>query len=183
MYDLSNDVKFVKGVGPNRAKTLNKMGIYNIEDLITYFPRNYEDRGNVKKIADLKDDEKVCIEGRAIVSPTNRYLGKNRSIQKVIITDETDNCTITWFNQPYISKQIKMGEKYRFYGKVNTKGFAKEMNSPVFDPINKENNTGKIIPLYPLVNGITQNNIRKIIQNGRGWWFKRNYAWLHLEKI
>ena len=166
MYDLSNDVKFVKGVGPNRAKILNKMGIYNIEDLITYFPRNYEDRGNVKKIADLKDDEKVCIEGRAIVSPTNRYLGKNRSIQKVIITDETDNCTITWFNQPYISKQIKMGEKYRFYGKVNTKGFAKEMNSPVFDPINKENNTGKIIPLYPLVNGITQNNIRKIIQNG-----------------
>ena len=61
-------------------------------------------------------------------------MGKNRSIQKVIITDETGECTITWFNQPYLSRQIKIGEQYRFFGKVSTKGFAKEMTSPVFDP-------------------------------------------------
>ena len=142
------------------------MGIFNVEDLITYFPRGYEDRGLTKTISKIQDGEKVTIEGRAIISLTNRYLGKNRSIQKVIITDETGECTITWFNQPYLSRQIKIGEQYRFYGKVSTKGFAKEMTSPVFDPINKENNTGKIIPIYPLINGITQNNIRKIIQNG-----------------
>ena len=102
MYDLSNDVKFVKGVGPNRVKTLNKMGIFNVEDLITYFPRGYEDRGLTKTISKIQDGEKVTIEGRAIISLTNRYLGENRSIQKVIITDETGECTITWFNQPYL---------------------------------------------------------------------------------
>lgn len=166
MYDLSNDVKFVKGVGPNRVKTLNRMGIFNVEDLITYFPRGYEDRGLTKTISKIQDGEKVTIEGRAIISLTNRYLGKNRSIQKVIITDETGECTITWFNQPYLSRQIKIGEQYRFFGKVSTKGFAKEMTSPVFDPIKKQDNTGKIIPIYPLINGISQNNIRKIIQNG-----------------
>ena len=53
--NLSDDVKFVKGVGPNRVKLLNKLNIYNLEDLITYYPRDYEDRSKPKKIIDTAD--------------------------------------------------------------------------------------------------------------------------------
>ncbi|MBR3325201.1 MAG: ATP-dependent DNA helicase RecG [Clostridia bacterium] len=166
MTDLKNDVKYVKGVGPSRAKSLNKLGIYTLEDLITYFPRGYEDRSQIKKIVDLADGEKATIEARAISSVNTRILGRNKSVEKLMVTDETDNCTITWFNQTYISKQIKRGGYYRFFGKVNVKIGLKEMMSPVFDEIGKSNNTGKIIPSYSLIYEIKPNTIRRIIQNG-----------------
>lgn len=117
MADLKNDVKYVKGVGPSRVKSLNKLGIYTLEDLITYFPRDYEDRSQIKKIVELQNGEKATIEARAISSVSTRMLGRNKSIEKLMVTDESDNCTITWFNQTYISKQIKRGSTYRFFRK------------------------------------------------------------------
>ena len=166
MIDLKKDVKYVKGVGPARVKSLNKLGIFTLEDLITYFPRDYEDRSQVKKIADLIDGEKATIEARAISAVNTRMMGRYKSIEKLMVTDESDNCTITWFNQTYISKQIKRGVSYRFFGKVNIKMGLKEMMSPVFDEIGKTNNTGKIIPAYPLIYEIKPNTMRRVIQNG-----------------
>ena len=166
MVDLKKDVKYVKGVGPARVKSLNKLGIFTLEDLITYFPRDYEDRSQVKKIADLVDGEKATIEARAISAVNTRMMGRYKSIEKLMATDESDNCTVTWFNQTYISKQIKRGSTYRFFGKVNIKMGLKEMMSPVFDEIGKTNNTGKIIPAYPLIYEIKPNTMRRIIQNG-----------------
>ncbi len=166
MTDLKKDVKYVKGVGPSRVKSLNKLGIYTLGDLVTYFPRDYEDRSQIKKIAEVQDGEKVTIEARAIASVSTRMLGRYKSIEKLMVTDESDNCTITWFNQTYISKQIKRGNTYRFFGKVNVKMGLKEMMSPVFDEIGKSNNTGKIIPAYPLIYEIKPSTMRRIIQNG-----------------
>ena len=62
MLDLNKDVKFIKGVGPARAKLLNSLGIFTLADLITYFPRDYEDRGKPKNIAEVEDGEEVLIE-------------------------------------------------------------------------------------------------------------------------
>ena len=166
MTNLKNNVKYVKGVGEARAKTLNKLGIYNLEDLITYYPRSYEDRSQVKKIKDLVDGEKVSLEVRAIMPINVRMLGRYKSIEKATFSDETGEIVVTWFNQPYLSKQIKRGEKYRLFGKVTARGLFFEMNSPVFDPIEKNNNTGKIIPVYPLTSEIRPNTMRKIISNG-----------------
>ena len=61
MLDLNKDVKFIKGVGPARAELLNSIGIFNLKDLITYFPRNYEDRGKPRNIAEVEDGEEVLI--------------------------------------------------------------------------------------------------------------------------
>ena len=166
MSDLKNNVKYVKGVGEARAKTLNKLGIYNLEDLITYYPRSYEDRSQIKKIKDIVDGEKTTIEVRAITPVTVRMLGRYKSIEKATFSDETGDIVVTWFNQPYISKQIKRGEMYRLFGKVTANGLFFEMNSPVFDPIDKNTNTGKIIPVYPLTSEIKASTMRRIISNG-----------------
>ena len=56
---LKKDVKYIKGVGPNRVKILNKLGIYTLNDLITYFPRAYEDRSQIKSICDIQDGENL----------------------------------------------------------------------------------------------------------------------------
>lgn len=166
MSDLNKEIQYVKGVGPARAKTLNKLGIYTLEDLITYYPRVYEDRSKIKSISEVQDGEKCTIEATAITNINLRMLGKARSIEKVIVKDETDTCMITWFNQPYIKGQIYKGENYRFFGKMTIKNGTRELNSPVFDAIDKSNNTGKIIPVYPLTYNINASTIRKIIQNG-----------------
>ena len=65
MIDLKKDVKFIKGVGPNRVKLLNKLNIYTLEDLITYYPRTYEDRSKPKSIAQCVNGEEALIEAVA----------------------------------------------------------------------------------------------------------------------
>ena len=165
--DLSDDVKFVKGVGPNRVKLLNKLNIYNLEDLITYYPRDYEDRSKPKKIAETSDGEEVLIE--AIVTSRMREIRtykKNMTIYKLIVQDETDSCELVWYNQSYLKNMFQMGKKYKFYGKINKKIGMTEMISPVYDAEERSKNTGKIIPLYPLTYNLSQNTIRQIIENG-----------------
>ena len=63
--DLNKDVKYIKGVGPNRVQLLNKIGIFTLKDLITYYPRSYEDRSKPKNIAECVNGDEVLIEGIA----------------------------------------------------------------------------------------------------------------------
>lgn len=65
MIDLNTDVKYIKGVGPNRVKLLNTLDIYTLNDLITYFPRTYEDRSKPKNICECINGEEALIEGFA----------------------------------------------------------------------------------------------------------------------
>ena len=165
--DLKDDVKFVKGVGPNRVKLLNKLNIFTLEDLITYFPREYEDRSKPKKIADTENGEECLIEG--IVTSRIKEIRthrRNMTIYKLIVRDETDSCELIWYNQSYLKKMFKIGETYKFYGKINKKIGMTEMLSPVYDSEGNSRNTGKIIPIYPLTYNLSQNTIRKIIENG-----------------
>lgn len=165
MLDLSKDVKFVKNVGPNRVKILNKLNIFTLKDLITYFPRNHEDRSIPKKIADCVDGEEVLIKVTAVTKVIETRARK-LSIYKLVVRDGSESLTITWFNQKYIKDIFKVGHTYNFFGKIETKLGRFEMKSPVFDEDGTSKNTGKIIPIYPLSAGISQNIIRKIIENG-----------------
>ena len=165
--ELKDDVKFVKGVGPNRVKLLNKLNIYTLEDLITYFPREYEDRSKTKKIADTENGEECLIEG-IVTSRIKEIITHRRNmiIYKLIVRDETDSCELIWYNQSYLKNMFKIGETYKFYGKINKKIGITEMLSPVYDLEGNNRNTGKIIPIYPLTYNLSQNTIRKIIENG-----------------
>lgn len=87
-------------------------------------------------------------------------------MQKLIVRDNTDVCTITWFNQPYLKDKFIMGQTYYFFGKVAVKYGKIDMLSPVYDTENSQKNTCKIIPIYPLTYGLSQNSIRQIIENG-----------------
>ena len=165
MLDLKQSVQYIKGVGPNRAALLNKLGIFTLEDLITYFPRTYEDRDKPKKIIDVVDGEDNLIEAVAISNVTESRIRKNMTIYKLTVGDETGRCVITWFNQSYVKKIFKQGEKYKFYGKATNKLGRVEMKSPVFDEEGKNKNTGKIIPIYPLTYNLSQNAIRQAIEN------------------
>ena len=166
MVDLSKDIQFVKGVGPSKSKLLQVLGINTLNDLITYYPRDYEDRSQVKNIASSIDGEKVLINATVITDVNVRMFGRYKSIEKVIVNDGTENCLITWFNQPYIKQNIKRGNKYKFFGKLVKKGGQIQMNSPIYEEIEKSQTTGKIVPVYPLTYELNANALRKIMQNG-----------------
>ena len=165
MVDLNKEVQYVKNVGPNRVKLLNKLNIYTLGDLISYFPRNHEDRSIPKKIEQCKDGETVLIKAWTITKIVERRT-RRVSIQKLIVRDETSSLIITWFNQPYLKDKFILGHTYTFFGKIENKNGTYEMKSPVFDEEGTDKNTGKIIPIYPLTYKLSQNTIRKIIENG-----------------
>lgn len=178
MIDLNQDVKYVKGVGPNRVKLLNKLNIYTLKDLITYYPREHEDRSKATKIADAVDGEETLI--RAVcVSKVNeiRTRRKNMTIYKLIVRDDTGSAILTWYNQSYLKSKFTLGETYSFFGKVTTKNGNVEMMSPTFDEEGKNKNTGKIIPVYPLTYNLSRKyhktNYRKWIKDDKRI-FKRN---------
>ena len=166
MLDLTKDVKYVKGVGPNRVKLLNKIGIYNLGDLITYYPRDYEDRSKPRMIQNLVNGEDSLIKAVAVSRVVEIRLKNRMCMYKLVVQDETAKCTIIWFNQSYLKNKFIIGETYYFFGKANIRMGKFEMSSPVFDDVNTKNNTGRIIPIYSSTYSLSQNTIRKIIENG-----------------
>lgn len=164
--ELNQDVQYIKGVGPTKVKLLNNLGIYTLEDLITYYPRDYEDRGKPRKIEDLQDGEEALIKA----VPTSRFhvinAKRNMKICKLLVSDYTGTMEAVWYNQPYLRDKFVGGKEYSFYGRISKKSGIVTMNSPVFDTENETKNTGKIIPIYPLTYKLSQNVLRQIIENG-----------------
>ena len=162
--DLTKDVKYIKGVGPNRVQLLNKLGIFTLGDLITYYPRAYEDRSKPQSLLECADGEEALIE----VIATSKIIETRyprRTMQKLMIRDETAVAEAVWFNQSYLKSKFSVGKKYRMYGKVDKKFGRISISSPVFDEFGSTQNTGRIIPIYPLTYSLTQNTLRKIMDN------------------
>ena len=163
--ELNENIQFLKGVGPAKVKLLNNVGIYTLEDLITYYPRDYEDRGKPRKIEDLQDGEEALIKGY-MASRFQVINTRRMKICKLLIKDDTGAIEMVWYNQPYLKEKFVAGKEYSFYGKVSKKIGIITMNSPVFDSGNETKNTGKIIPIYPLTYKLSQNVLRQVIENG-----------------
>lgn len=107
MIDLNKDVKYIKGVGPNRVKLLNKVNIFTLGDLITYYPRTYEDRSKPKNIIECLDGEEALIEG-VVVNRMAEIRLKGKTLYKLQIRDESGSATAVWFNQSYLKGKFEV---------------------------------------------------------------------------
>ncbi|HHV59767.1 MAG TPA: ATP-dependent DNA helicase RecG [Clostridiaceae bacterium] len=158
-------IRYLKGVGEERAKLFAKLGIYTVEDVITHFPRDYEDRRTIKPIAVLFDGEACSVEGTVLSKVQVSRPRKSLAIYKLQVRDNTGILTVTWFNLHYIKNAFKPGETYLFYGKVNRKFNYIEMLNPVYEKKDEEmQNMCCIVPIYPSTKNLTQNIIRKVIR-------------------
>lgn len=107
---LKKPVSFLKGIGEARAKHFNKLGVCTIEDIITYYPRYYEDRSNIIEINKLKDGETCAIRGIIAARVKESRYKAGLTIQKVDITDSTGTAKGVWFNQSYLRNVLKSGK-------------------------------------------------------------------------
>ncbi len=158
---MSKDIRYLKGVGEKRAELFNKKGIKTVEDLLYYFPRSHEDRSENKEIADCIEGETVCISV-TVFSPVKEVrVRRNMLISTMIVCDQTGALNVVWYNNRYVKGQFMTGDEYVLYGKITRNRGKMEMVNPVFEKKGKERFTGKIVPLYPLTEGLTQ----KILQS------------------
>jgi ATP-dependent DNA helicase RecG len=163
---LKKSVVNVKGVGEARAALLNKLGIFTVEDLITYYPRDYEDRSQIKKIRDLEDGEVAGFEGVVASTVQQSRPRRGMTIQKMMIKDGNGTITAIWFNQSYLKNVFSIGDRYVFFGKIRKNFNTITVQNPVYEKVNSGNmkNVCKIVPIYWSTAKLTQNILRSIIQ-------------------
>ncbi len=161
---LHAPVRFAKGVGPQREKLLQKLGIQTIEDLLTYFPKRIEDRRETKKIMQLRHGDKVTVRGRVravdVIRPKNHL-----EIVKAAIQDNTGILYAVWFNQPWLKNQLVPGEMISLYGTVESPHGQLQMSNPVWEPAPKNFLTGRLVPIYPATEGLKPSVLYRLIQN------------------
>ena len=166
MADLTTDVRYIKGIGEQRAKTLKKLNILTLRDLISYFPRAYDDRRSFRKIGALTAGETVCVEAMVSATPTLSRIRKGMEIVKLRAVDETGTLDIVFFNQVYMRDNLHAGETYTFFGKVEGEGRRKSMANPVVEKEGSRVLTGRIMPVYPLTAGVSQNLLTRAVEQG-----------------
>ncbi len=164
---FSDSVLSIKNIGKERAKKLEKLNIYTVNDIIEYFPRAYDDRSNISKIKDIEKDKKNTVIGR-IVGTVQNIKSKNITISKVKIFDGETYLDIVWYNRAYIKKALIYSREYIFTGKVIEKYDKLVMESPDYEIIDntKENlSNGRIVPIYSSTNKLSQKILRAIIKD------------------
>ena len=152
------------GVGEVRAKKLEKLGLVRCADLISYFPRDYEDRRQVYSIRSAPLGQKVCISAMAAEHPRLSSIRKGLDLVKLKVVDQAGALHITFFNQGYVERALRAGEEYIFYGVVEEQGSRRTMVNPIFERVGKQNFTGCIVPVYPLTAGITNHLLCTLTQ-------------------
>ena len=172
MEPFRKDIRSIKGIGEKRAQALNKLGVFSLLDLISYFPRRYEDRSTLKPIALVQDGESVCISAVVADEPHLSRIRRGFDLVKLRAYDDSAEVSITYFNQSYVRNQLHRGSAYRFYGKMEVKGSHRSLTNPVFEPeelpAGKMSVTGRIIPVYHLSSGLQQTgNIKQLCRGER----------------
>ena len=166
MSDLNTDVRYVKGIGEARAKALARLGVTNLRELISYFPRTYEDRREYRRIADLIPGEAVCVRAIVAAEPRLSRIRKGLELLKLRVVDESGALELTYFNQAYLKNAFHTGDAYVFFGKVEGTLLRKQMTNPVFEREGVGQITGRIMPVYLLTAGVSQSLLSKSIRQG-----------------
>lgn len=163
---LSDDIRYVKGIGEKRAQLFEKMGVHTVQDLLYHLPRTYEDRSVIKNISDLLDGETVCVRGHLIQGVRSFRGAGGIRISQTAFSDGTGILKVTWFNSPYIQRSLFAGREYVIFGKAAFKANHFEMINPITEDEDKNSGkTGSVLPVYPLTAGLTQNTVREALKN------------------
>lgn len=166
---MNMPVSSLKGVGKAREEALAKLGVKTVRDLLYLYPRSYEDRGNIRLLADSVDGEKQSFCLTVATEPKTARINRGMSLLKFRAYDESGSAEITYFNQDYLKPSFKLGESYRFYGKIEHKktssGVRHLMSSPSFEPMPPAGAPAlsPLVPVYPLSAGLTRKFVTSLV--------------------
>ena len=152
------------GVGEQRAKKLEKLGLTCAGDLLAHYPRDYEDRRQIYTIREAPPDQRVCISAMAAEHPRRARIRKGLELVQVKVVDQTGALHLTFFNQGYVEQALRAGEEYIFFGTVEEQGRRRTMVNPIFEHLGKQSFTGRIMPIYPLTAGLSNHLMASLVR-------------------
>ena len=147
----------VPGIGPAKARSLARLGLYWVGDLLGHFPQRYEDRRQCWPIRQAPLDAPCCVSAMVAETPRLSRVRRGLELVKVRAVDHTGTLYITFFNQAYLKDNLKPGVTYVFYGRVEESGRSRAMTNPAFEREGAGKVTGLIMPVYPLTAGVSNN--------------------------
>jgi len=166
---LATPVEFIKGVGPCPARLLRRLGLHFARDVLFFFPRAYEDLSDVRDVPDLEEGRLQSVRG-VVEEIEQRSTASGGCVLGVLVKCPTGYLRGVWFNQPFMRDKFTFGQRVMFSGKPKYQGLAWEMHHPRVETLDDEQEepTTKILPIYPLTEGLQQWQVRKIVRGVLG---------------
>lgn len=163
---LSTPVSALRTVGKTLRDRLKYLGLETVEDLLLYFPFRYEDYSHTIGVGQVQEGFQVTVKAKVGLIANKRSFRKKKMITEAVVSDETGQMRMVWFGQPYIMKNLQAGDEVYFSGKVTRDAFGFSMVSPSYEKVKKGEDgvhTARIVPMYSLTNGITQKQLRFLV--------------------
>jgi len=175
--ELKTPITCIKGIGPKLAEALAKKGIVTVEDALYLLPNRYEDRRELKRIAELRPGNTEAFFATVVSAEALTTKGGRRYFE-AIVRDETGSLPLKWFHfhPTYMKKNLQPGRRGIFIGDVAQFGFQREMHHPEVEwaaegedlsqvMARDPDNFGRILPVYPLTEGVSQKVMRRIMRD------------------
>ena len=157
------DIRYLKVVGEKRAAQLAKLGIFTVDDLLGFYPRDYVDYSRPYPVASAPYDIKCVVRATVYGKGALTRIRGGKQMVKILAGDDTAGLSLVYFNNPYISQKLEVGTEYCFFGKVGG-GFAqREMVNPVMLTAEAASAT-PLVPVYPQTEGINSNYLAKCMR-------------------
>ena len=161
---LATPVQFLKGVGPQRAELLERLGLRAARDLVFFFPRDYQDLTELSRVADLTEGSLVRLRGK-VEEVDARTSAAGNSVLGVLLAAQQGRVRLLWFNQPHMRQRFVLGQDLLIVGKAKLNGGMWELVHPQVQWLDTEEHepASKLLPVYPLTEGLSQGQIRRIV--------------------
>ncbi len=165
MLKIDSPVGMLPGVGVKRAAELAALHITTVGDLLFHFPRAYQNRGQISTVLQAVQSGEKCAMILTVGSePTTATLKGRMTLTKFSAFDESGKITVTFFNQNYVKSAFKIGQTYRFFGKIERFRGTYSLSSPEYEPITPARNLPDYYAIYPLTKGISQKMMQAMIR-------------------
>jgi ATP-dependent DNA helicase RecG len=162
---LTQSAQYLRGVGPARYDLLKRLGLETVGDVLFHLPRSYDDLTDVRPIGMLDSEQMQTAQGK-IVEMEGRETSKGIPIVSIVISDGKDCLEGVWFNQPYVSSRFQFGQRVAFSGKPKWYKNHWQMSNPRVQALDADDEESpKILAVYPLTEELRVDQLRKIIRN------------------
>ncbi len=161
MLNLNSSIKYIKGIGEKRAELFNSLGIFDVDSLLHFYPRKYEDWTNTTSVAEAVNGETVCIKATMITPVKENMIRKGLTLYKCRFSDGESVIAVTIFNNKYLANSLRVYEDYVLFGKLEKNFTTASMSSPQIEKITA---TDSIHPIYPAKERLNSKAISKAVR-------------------
>jgi ATP-dependent DNA helicase RecG len=163
--NLKTSIEKMNKVGAVTANRLRRLGIETVLDLLYWFPFRYEDYRQIMKIKDLQPDQLATIKVKIEIISNKRSFKKKKIFTEALVSDDSGSLKVVWFNQPFITKSLSVGQEIYLSGKVKVEMLGLSLSSPVYERADGTDttHTARLVPMYSLTSGLTQKQMRFLV--------------------